>query len=79
MPTLDEWEQALAAPRRVRVESSTTLLQEVQQRHAKEDAKRQQNGQPTIPRKDNLTIVDAFNLLSTFRLFLPICSTAWEW
>ncbi len=61
MPTLDEWEQALSRPRLVRVESSQGLLQEVRQRHSKKDAKRQQSGQAIPPRKDNITVVPAFD------------------
>jgi len=61
MPTLEEWEQALAAPRRVQVESSSNLLEEVRQQHKKKDAKRQQDGQPIPARKNNLTVVPAFS------------------
>lgn len=60
MPTLEEWEQALSAPRRVHVESSPSLVEEVQQRHAKKDADRQQRGQPIPPRKNTLSEVSAF-------------------
>ncbi|MGA2851837.1 MAG: hypothetical protein ABSE46_22775 [Terracidiphilus sp.] len=58
MPTLDEWEQALATPRRIVVESSPRLLQQVQHRHGLKDAKRQQ---APPPRKANLTVVAAFD------------------
>src|ERR1043166_4633629 len=61
MPTLEEWEQALAAPRRVLVESSLGLLEELRQRRKKNDAKLQQAGQQTPPRKDTLTVVPAFS------------------
>ncbi|MGA9068859.1 MAG: hypothetical protein WB424_01305 [Terracidiphilus sp.] len=59
MPTLAEWEQALTVPRRVIVESSQNLVQQVQQRHARKDAQRKQ-GQPAPPRKNNLTVVQTF-------------------
>ena len=35
MPDLAEWEQALTVPRRIIVESSQNLVQQVQQRHAR--------------------------------------------
>jgi hypothetical protein len=60
MPTLEEWEQALAAPRRVHVESSPGLLQEVQKRSARNDAKRQQGGKAIPARKNTLSVVAAF-------------------
>jgi hypothetical protein len=60
MPTLEEWEQALASPRRVHVESSPSLLQEVQQRHLKKDVERQQGGQAIPPRKTVLSEVATF-------------------
>jgi hypothetical protein len=60
MPTLEEWEQALAAPRRVHVESSPSLLQEVQKRNARNDAKRQQLGKAIPARKNTLSAVSAF-------------------
>jgi hypothetical protein len=60
MPTLQEWEQALATPRRVHVESSPSLIQEVQQRHVKKDTERQQSGKAIPPRKNALSEVGAF-------------------
>jgi hypothetical protein len=60
MPTLEEWEQALATPRRVIVESSPKLLGEIAQRHQRKDAWRQQRGRPVPGRKDNLVAVAAF-------------------
>jgi hypothetical protein len=60
MPTLEEWEQALASPRRVHVESSPSLVQEVQQRHVKKDAARQQGGETIPPRKTALSVVPPF-------------------
>lgn len=60
MPTLEEWEQALAAPRQVYVESSTDLIQEVHQQQAKKDAKRQKRGQQIPPRKSALSVAPAF-------------------
>jgi hypothetical protein len=59
VPTLADWEQALAAPRQVYVESSPLLLQEVQQRQMKKDAERQQRGQAVPPRKNVLSEVSA--------------------
>jgi hypothetical protein len=61
MPTLEEWQQALAAPRRVVVESSSSLVEEVRQQHKKKDAKRQEAGQPIPPRKDTLAVVPVFS------------------
>lgn len=60
MPTLEEWELALAAPRQVRVESSPSLLLEVQQRHAAKDAQRLQDQKEIPPRKNNLSQVPQF-------------------
>lgn len=60
MPTLEEWEQALAAPRRVEVESSPTLIQEVLGRHLKKDAQRRKLKQPIPQRKGPLSQVTAF-------------------
>ena len=60
MPTLEEWEQALASPRRVQVESSPSLLQEVSQRHVKKDAERQRDGKVIPPRKNVLSEVSVF-------------------
>lgn len=60
MPTLEEWEQALSVPRRVHVESSTRLIQQVQQRAAKKDAERQRRGQAIPHRKGSLSEVAAF-------------------
>jgi hypothetical protein len=59
MPTLDEWEQALATPRRVVVESSAALVQQVQQRQATRDAKLSEKGEPPPNRKNTLAEVQA--------------------
>ena len=61
MPTLEQWEQALATPRSVKVESSPRLLQQVQERHRIRDEKSDRAGKPRTPRKDNLALVDSFN------------------
>lgn len=60
MPTLEEWERALVAPRRIAVESSPALVAEVNERHAKKDAKRHDAGQDVPARKGTLTPVDEF-------------------
>jgi hypothetical protein len=60
MPTLDDWEQALVAPRRVRVESSHELVAEVQEHHATKDAWRQQRSKAIPSRKNLLTPVAQF-------------------
>jgi len=59
MPTLEEWQQALATPRYVYAVSSPELLQEIQQLHLKKDAERQQSGQTIPPRKNTLSEVAA--------------------
>src|ERR1700722_7590379 len=61
MPSLEEWEQALASPRLIHVESSTDLLEAVHQRNLKRDAKRQANGQTIPARKNNLSVLNEFN------------------
>jgi hypothetical protein len=61
MPSLDEWEQALTAPRRVTVESSIELVQRVQRLHDLKDAERQQRGQTIPNRKQNLSEVAVFS------------------
>lgn len=60
MPTLDEWERALATPRSVRIESSDVLIAEVHERHALRDYRLQQAGKPVPPRKTALTKVGQF-------------------
>src|SRR5690349_4488658 len=59
MPTLEEWQQALATPRYVYAVSSPGLLQEIQQLHAKKDLERQQSGKTIPPRKNTLSQVTA--------------------
>jgi len=61
MPSLEEWERALATPRRVRADSSQSLIDQVQRLHNAEDAKRQQQGKQIPPRKQNLTELAAFS------------------
>jgi hypothetical protein len=60
MPTLEEWEQALAAPRQIYIESSPQLLMEVQERHTRKDETRRSRGQAIPPRKSALSLVPAF-------------------
>jgi hypothetical protein len=61
MPTLDEWEQALVTPQRVIVESSQSLIAEVQTLQHVADAKKQEAGKPASLRKPNLTTVATFS------------------
>src|SRR5687767_4509181 len=61
MPTLEEWEEALTAPRRVVVESSPALVQEVKDRHDRKDLKRQAKNQAIPARKSNLVELGAFS------------------
>ncbi len=60
MPTLDEWQNALVVPRRVIVESSAALVQEIEQRHQEEDQKRLGKGAKIPDRKGTITAVPAF-------------------
>lgn len=60
MPTLDEWQQALTAPRIVTVESSPELVQELRRLHEWNDQKRTNEGKDITPRKDNLVEVRSF-------------------
>jgi hypothetical protein len=60
MPTLQEWEQALTIRRRVYVESSPQLIQQVQQRLLKRETERQRQGKQILPRKDVITDVPFF-------------------
>src|SRR5438034_22244 len=60
MPTLQEWEQALTIPRRVRVESSPRLIQQVEQRLLRRDSERQRRGKQIAPRKNFLSGVSFF-------------------
>jgi hypothetical protein len=61
MPTLDEWQRALAEPRRVYIESSATLINAVQAKHTASDGQLAQTGKTPLPRKQNLTVVAPFS------------------
>lgn len=61
MPTLEEWRSAIVTPRRVTVESSPRLIQQVDDRHTAKDAQRQQTGKPIPARKPALTAVAQFS------------------
>jgi hypothetical protein len=60
MPTLQEWQQALTVPRQVRVESSPTLIQTVQQKLNRRDADRTSQGKQLEPRKPVISAVPEF-------------------
>src|SRR4051812_30007174 len=60
MPTIYEWEAALAMPRDVRIESSQGLLLEVQAKQAQNDAYLARGKRPVPPRKP-LTTVQQFD------------------
>src|SRR5215472_8772078 len=68
MPTLEEWENALATPRQIHVESSPHLLGEVQQRIASKEAERQKKGQTIPERKASLSTVAAFAPYQTLQI-----------
>lgn len=61
MPTLQEWRDALTAPRLVDVESSQALIDQVELKHATKDASLVAAQKPIPIRKGNLTPVAAFS------------------
>src|SRR5215213_888070 len=60
MPTIQEWLNALTISRRVRVESSPALIQEIQQRQVRKQTERQQRGHPLPSQKLQLMTVSPF-------------------
>src|SRR5687767_7230063 len=60
MPTLHQWQQALTVPRQVRVESSPTLIRQIQDRQVRKDADRQRRGRPIPSSKTAIVPVATF-------------------
>jgi hypothetical protein len=60
MPTLQEWQQALTVPRYIRVESSPSLIQRIEQRLTRRDADRISLGKQLVPRKAVVSAVPTF-------------------